>query len=108
MSLRRIDRTNGSSGATPAEDVEFGKLYPTLAEYLTAVRWDDGKPREVATMLLVTELGMWKACLNDRANNRSAWFTGVSVSDLLETIDNALEAESAGWRVNKPYGSRKG
>jgi hypothetical protein len=69
-------------------------------------RWEDGKTREVATLMLVAEAGFWKACVNDRANSRSAWFSGLSIGACLSAVEEALSRDATAWRPTKPYQKR--
>lgn len=105
-----MKRPDGSrpGGAVPrASALGLEESYPTLAEYLCDTAWEDGKPREVATLLVVTELGAWKACVNDRACARSLWVSAESFAGVLEATEAALCSLSPGWRQVKPYSPRK-
>lgn len=107
MALRRVDRSNAAAEAPVAQAGAWAEAYPSLVEYLTSVRWADGKAREVATLLMVAEGGAWKVCLHDRANGRSVWVSGQSPYEALEVLDGQLETDTAVWRPTKPYPGRK-
>jgi len=63
------------------------------------VRWDDGSSRIPSTILFFLEAsGEMKCCLNDRANNRSCFVTGVSIREIMGTLEFALKNDSADWR----------
>lgn len=79
-------------------DPEFPKSFPALFEYLTSDAWEDGKPRQRATLLLLIEDGSLKGCLNDRALERSLWATGASVGGVLLALERAVQSDSAEWR----------
>jgi hypothetical protein len=104
--LKRVDRSDAVAGLPAAADATWAQLYPALHEYLTVTKWDDGKAREVATLMLVAESGFWKVCVNDRANARSAWFSGISVEACLLAVEDAISQDAVAWRPTKPYQKR--
>lgn len=79
--------------------------WPALAEYLFDDHWPEGGARVTSTVLVCVDEGRLKACINDRANERSAWVSGSSLIDLFTTLDAALATDSAAWRAS---GWRKG
>lgn len=93
----------GVAGTDPA----FEKAYPALHEYLTLAKWDDGKPRETATLLFFCEDGWWKIMVKDRANARLAFFSGCTWAETLELVDKALECDNVEWRADKQWGGKK-
>jgi len=104
MALQRVDASNSSGPLQAAQDPGWASSYPMLFEMLVTTRWDDGKPREVATLLLVAEGGVWKGMLNDRANRRTAWLSGATVDELLDAFETGLATASLGWRVTPSSG----
>jgi hypothetical protein len=76
---------------------------PTLVEYLTATTWDDGQERPTATLLLFTEDGVWKCCLNDRANSRSAWVSGDTPEGCITALEEGLSLGDLPWRRSKGF-----
>lgn len=93
-------------GGAPEGDA-LSAAWPALWRYLTDDRWDDGSPRERATVLLVVEGPFVKAWLNDRAAQRSAWVTGVGLEDTLKTLDQGLAQDSLAWRRAVTYNRKK-
>lgn len=83
--------------------------YPALWEYLSVAVWDDGTPRQRATLLLMYEDGLIKACLSDRALERVLWVASDDVLDLLSGMERQLADGTAQWRKKPPYnpGKRK-
>jgi len=96
--LKRPDASVNGQGPFALSDPEFVREYPVLFEYLTGNRWEDGKPRETATLLFFAEDGIWKACLNDRALGRTGWASEASFVALLHRIETELAADSVDWR----------
>jgi hypothetical protein len=99
---------NGRPLEAPFNDGQFESEYPTLASYLTTAFFDDRSPRQTATLLLFVEGDSLKACLNDRHNTRSAFFTSPTFQGLLSTIEAALCADNADWRVKQQNNQRNG
>lgn len=108
---RFIGKPTPSSGASrPASKVvpdDFAKKHPALWEYLTVDSYDDGTAREVATLLLFTEDGLFKACLNDRATSRTCWMSATTVGGLLGLLEEALQGDNAEWRTKREGGPKK-
>jgi hypothetical protein len=81
-------------------------LYPSLYEFLTATSYDDKSERQLPTLLLFGEDGMWKCCLNDRDQSRMLWVSGASLSALFASLDAAIGGGCAEWRAAKPWKKR--
>lgn len=105
--LKRVDVRNAPLGSPAAADSAWAAAIPTVLDYLTQTKWEDGKTREVATILVVAEGGSWRVCLNDRALQRSCWVSGETVHKALEALERALVEDKAGWRAARPYGGSK-
>lgn len=88
----------------PAVGGGWERTYPTLFEYLTLYRWEDGQPRQTATLLIFFEDGAWKACLNDREHARSAWAAGGTPLGALQALEEAVCDDTVDWRRRKPQG----
>jgi len=82
-------------------DQEFEKDYPNLFAFLTGDRWDDGTARATGTLLLFTQDGYLKACLNDRALDRSCFVTGPSLTLLFDVAEDGLAEDLLDWRQRK-------
>lgn len=76
--------------------------YPSTWAYLADTRYEDGEPRETATLMLLAEQGVVKACLNDRDNSRSAWVSGRSVEEALAALEAGLAEGRTEWRGRPP------
>lgn len=99
-------RRSAASGAglppgVAGVDVVLSRSHPRLHDHLTVVKWDDGQPREPSTMMILCEQGRWKACLNDRAESRSAWVSADAFSTLLDVLEAGLESDKLDWRARQ-------
>jgi len=98
---------------TPVRDLvecdDFWTLFPCVLEHLTCTQWTDGSPRITSTMTLFHEEGLWKACLNDRASDRTGWIASDTVQGLVEQLEQALAGDRLDWRrrVGGKGGARK-
>lgn len=104
MSLRRPSGSldSGSQSGLPAPAGEWEKRWPTLAEFLSAFKWDDGTSREPGTLLLFTEDGCWKACLHDRTTHLQVFVSARTPGALWDALEKGLGADSLEWRRKKP------
>lgn len=84
-------------------DPSWSLKWPALCGHLFDLKYDDGTERQTSTLMLLSELGVVKACLNDRDVSRSAWVSGRTVDECLEALESGLVADSLDWRV-KPAG----
>lgn len=100
--LRKADQRVRVDG-TPSklDDAETKGLFPTLWDYMTQDRWDDGSPRETASLLIFTQDGMLKAMLRDRENGQCLWTAGVSVATVMFQLDAALNDPNADWKADR-------
>jgi HKD family nuclease len=85
----------------PFTDSKFAKEFPMLHAMLKETRYDDGNPRVSSTILFFCENGVLRACLNDRDNNRSAFFTDEQFLTLLEVMENGLTSGRVDWRSKR-------
>jgi len=92
----------GVDAGAAAADGWMQGLFPTLWGYLSDLRYEDGSPRQTATLMLLAEQGVVKACLNDRDNDRSVWVSGRGVEEALSVLEAALLAGRAEWRGRPP------
>jgi len=87
----------------PFNDTDFSASYPTLAAYLTDVRYQDNTPRTTSTVLIFCEQGVLRLCVNDRDNNRSVFFTGETIEAALLSAENAIATNTAEWKSRQGY-----
>lgn len=95
-------------GDPAARDVAMEADNPLLFEYLTSTTFGDGSERETSTLLLFASGGVWKGCLNDRAEGQALWVSGASVGDVLEALERALDTTSPDWRRTQTKSKKNG
>lgn len=91
----------------PAESDALGSLRPAIWEYLTCEQWEDGTPRQTATVTVFWEDSRVKLCLNDRFAGRSLWVSGESLIAALDALEGQLEAGTGDWRRNRTWPAEK-
>lgn len=104
MSIKRpIDPTSEESVdlGRMSPETDFERMIPTIWEWLTAGTYDDGTTRIPSTLLIMSEAGRVKVCLNDRANSRSTWKSGITLDSALTGLDEALRGDSCEWRASQ-------
>ena len=82
---------------------EWVERYPALVEYMTLDKWEDGKPRATASLLLFMDQGRVKARFSDRALSRTLWLSAESLRVLLECLEADLEEGTGDWRQEKQW-----
>jgi len=78
-------------------------LFPGIWEYLTRLEYEDGKARQVSTVLIFYEDGAAKVCLNDRDTSQVAWSSGGTIQEALEALEAKLQQGHAEWRVRREW-----
>lgn len=111
MVLRRASASQAENGrgvehGPPAPD-EFVDRFPSLVEFLSAEKYEDGSAREPGTLLLVWQDGRWRAWLNDRGVGDAAWLSSHGLSSLLASVEAGLAEGSLEWRRQRPRGKQK-
>lgn len=104
MIRRQSASTKCETGAQyAARDVVMEAEYPLLTEYLISRQFEDGSERETSTLLVFASEGVWKVCLNDRAEQRALWASGASYADAIAALEKLLDSGAETWRAYKPY-----
>jgi len=97
-----VQKALGSKAApgkgAAASDATLASTCPALHEFLTLCALPDGTPRTVATVLLFSDGGLWKACLHERDAGLNLWATGESLAQLWEELEARLTAPVVDWR----------
>jgi len=88
---------NGTELTTPIVGAIFAS-HSAIWEMMTCDKWDDGTPRERATLLVLCDGGILKLWLNDRALSRAAWISGDSLEAAMEALDHGIAEDSLPWR----------
>lgn len=101
------DSSPGSPSKPPAR-CDFFVGLDALWEFLTVEEWAPGDPRVSGTILMFTEQGSCKVCLNDRDQGAVAFVTGGDHSDALIAADEALRAGTIDWRPSRAKQARRG
>lgn len=106
--MRKPDKValTQSVGGSPV-DAAFQRAYPVLFEWMTEVEWEGGAAREPLTLILMTEGPAFKACVNDRANERLCWVVASTLTGLLQSVESVLKDEGTDWKPAKLWGARK-
>ncbi len=100
--VRRPDpEANPPAEVYSREDCELFRLFPTLCEFLTDTKWDDGKKRKPGTLMLVCDEGRVKAWVHDVDGRKAAWVTGETLWGLLLACDVSLREDRLLWRKDK-------
>ena len=81
-----------------AEDEALKSLRPALFDYMCVTKYGDGSPRKTSTLLSFCEDGVFKICINDRENSRSAFVSGRSFEEALDVLETALDSDTVEWR----------
>lgn len=103
---QKTSQPEGQSSAATSIEGSWNSMYPGLCLLLSAERFPDGKARETSTLLIFCADGYVKLCLNERHAGETAWSSGRSLEEALESMERGLQAGSLQWRKNKPKGKR--
>lgn len=98
----RVDNLNGrGDAAIDSADEAFKKEMPTLWEFLTTDKWEDGSSRETGTVFVFREAGQWRACLNDRDSNHVGFVSGDTFKSLWKAVEKQLAEQRVDWRQSR-------
>lgn len=105
-----FDKLPSNNGTGTAEnlpaDSMFQKDYPALWQFLTALEYAPGQPRERSSLTVFVEEGAFKLCLSERTKNCSCWATGPTFLDALEALEKRVTSATPEWR-SSAKGRRK-
>jgi len=104
MPLKKPSASN-SSGGSSAATISTGTMlaaFPTLLEFLTHSKWEDGSPRQRGTLLLFVDGSAWKGCLKDKNGPRVCFVTSSDLDGLFLSIEDGLVGDTLDWRVDRP------
>jgi len=105
MTVKRVVPEGTDAGrAQPAADPVLARKYPRLTAHLVELLYDDGEPRQPATLLVFTGEGEWKLCLHDRDAGAHLWASGPSLEKAMATLEERLCEDNPGWRVKREDG----
>jgi hypothetical protein len=104
--VRRSGGGGAPVGDVAALDASISAVSPTLVEWLTTLKWENGDKRQTGTVMVLAEDGVWKAWLHDRDGRCSGWLSAGSLFDLLVAIEEGLVNNSVNWRADKAPGRK--
>lgn len=102
-----MKKPGSGSSPTPLDGAalsDWTTLFPELWGHLSDPVWEGGEERRTSTLLLFWEEGLWKACLNDRALQRTAWSSGATPEGVLTSLEAGLADGMLEWR--RPSGGK--
>jgi len=71
---------------------------PTLLDYLTNTKYDDGTPRTTSTMTIFVDQGAFKVSVNDRDAEASLYSSAACLLDALASTEKRLNGDQTDWR----------
>jgi len=113
-SERRWDmkKRKSDSGVTLSDSpmslvCRVGKMFPEVAKFILAPKYDDGSARQTGTVMLLAEDGLCKAWLHDRDAGISCFVSGSTLEATLVSAEAAIDGTAGDWRPYKPKGSKR-
>jgi hypothetical protein len=94
-----------AEGVTILDD-GFAKRYPSLTEYMTADKYEDGGARERSNLSISIREGSVLLALNDKELKQSIYTSDDTLQGALKLLEGALTGGQAQWRPWKT-GKRK-
>lgn len=98
---KALGAASPSGKGAAASDADLAASCPALHEFLTLCQLPDGSARTPATLLVFSEGGLWKACLNERDAGLNLWATAESLQSLWCELEARLTAPVVDWRPSK-------
>lgn len=99
MAIKKESGDSTSSDVvTSFSDPLLKSSYPTLHDYLTDTKFEDGSPRVSSTLTIVADDGKFTGFLNDRHNDRSLCVESSSFNGLLNELEDGLTADKIPWK----------
>jgi hypothetical protein len=100
--LRKADMDGRGGGAPkPLTDPAFAGEYPLLWSYLTQNKWEDGTPRQTASILIFSDDGILKGMLRDREAGLCLWVAGATMDGLFVALEGSVGDPRADWRQDR-------
>lgn len=104
---RRAEKQDELRGGQLPQPCELTGAYPHLWEFGTEAAFSDGSHRPLPTLTVFVEDGVWKLCLNDRAEGEIAFTAGATLTDALNALERGLRDGTLDWRKPKPGSQRR-
>lgn len=96
--MKRPDTPVAGAGGGDFPDEKWKTGLPTLVEYMTSEKWDDGKERELSSVAIKFQDGLVLAVLNDPEMRRGLYVTGDTVEKALKALERNASDPKADWR----------
>ena len=108
--LRKEARGSAETGSGPSDFLasKWAQAHPSVAEYLTQDKWEDGSARELSTLSIKVQDSGILAVLNDVDSRRSLYVFGTTFEAALKSLEGALAKPGADWRAWSQKGKKKG
>lgn len=94
-------------GFSRVADSQFSSTYPALYEYLCVPPDEMDLSSPTASLTVFSEDGQIKLCLNDRYTGTVCFCAGLTLTEVLQTLDGLLQSGKADWRLSKAKGKKK-
>jgi hypothetical protein len=106
---RRSPGPSGPNSAAPLTVPEAGYWVglPDLVSFLSGLTWPDGSARQSGTIMLMTEVGVWKCWLHDRDAGMGCFVSGKTLDSCLERAEEAVGSSEADWRPDRKPASKR-
>jgi len=79
-------------------DAAFAERWPTVTDWLTTVRWDDGSTRRASSYKVFVDDGALKVAFHDADEDRTLFVTGDSVEGALDALEMVLKEGNGVWK----------
>lgn len=107
--MKRKDLSKMKGSLLHAESDELKKVYPNLAEWMTAATFEGSKDRrEAPTVTIWATGGQWRASLKDRAEGLVLWLSAGTLVELLDLAEAFVLSAEAPWRHDDTTHERNG
>jgi len=90
-----------------AECVEMPVRWPEIYHHLVDSVWPDGKARETSSLTVFAEDGLFKVCLNNKAEGFVCFMSGPGFYAVLDALQESLADGSVDWRKSRAAPKRK-
>jgi len=74
--------------------------YPTIVEFVSCSRWQDGEERVPGSLTLYCQEGAFKCTLREKTLGLVGFVSGKTFTALLHSIETALAKGTVEWRVD--------
>lgn len=87
-----------------AADPEFAEKWPAISEYMTSLKYEDGKKRQPSTLTVFAEDSQFKLVLNERDSGQMLWASSDGFLSCLDALEGLLEGDEPPWRARRSNG----